>query len=178
MDYRKKFIWALVAAAIFLAMNIATISFIMMEPFHPGFLPQNKMGDPIEEFLTRELKFTDAQLAQFRSLRNTAMHNGDTLMAVRAASIKALYDLEKDSASSAGAIDTAAAKLGKIEAQRASSISKHFSDVRKLCAPERREKFDGFVYDLLAQIGTPHGDHPGDRFHGPDGRAGNSDGRP
>jgi periplasmic protein CpxP/Spy len=178
MDYRKKFLWALVAAIIFLALNIATISFIMLMPFHPGFLPQNMMHDPMEEFLTREIKFTDAQIAQFRSLRNSQMQSGDTLLSARATLIQSLYGLEKDSTSSAAAIDAAAAKLGQIEAERARSISKHFAVLRKVCSPEQREKFDRFVSDLLATIGTPHGDHPGDRFHGPGGKPGNSDGRP
>ncbi|MEO8148007.1 MAG: periplasmic heavy metal sensor [Bacteroidia bacterium] len=136
---------------ILLLINIGTLAFMWFDKPHHGPPPPHEGGDAME-FLSRELKFSDAQQKQFEELRE---QHHDAVEPLQKASRKLhdqyfnmLADANTDSLTIVQVADSMIAVQKQIELK----TYYHFKSVRAICTPEQQKKFDDVIADALHQM--------------------------
>ena len=142
----------LIAVAILLLTNISMLVFFLMGPPKKGM--HGGREAMMTEFLQKEIGFTPQQIQQY-----------DTLSKQHREKMKAMFEeagknkenqLKQLAASdfSDSSINNIAGQ--SIEKQKLLEISmfEHLRDVRSICTPEQRPKFDSLVYKILGRRGA------------------------
>jgi periplasmic protein CpxP/Spy len=149
MDKTKVLIAVIIAL---LVLNSATLVFLWMQrPPRPasGNLQARDPG----QVLSQQLGFSREQQLRFDTLRTA--HHGQ--MVVYGDSLKRLKDslftllLRRDSVNAASLF----AAIGSVHQKVEQVTFDHFQQVRSLCTPEQRQKYDRMLYNALTDVPRP-----------------------
>lgn len=141
----------LIAVAILLLTNIAMLAFFLMGPPKKG--GHGGREAMMTEFLQKEMGFNPQQIQQY-----------DTLSKQHREKMKAMFEEvgknKENQLKQLGAADFSDSSINSIagqsiEKQKLLEISmfEHLRDVRRICTPDQRPKFDSLVYKVLGRRG-------------------------
>lgn len=162
MNYTVRNKWWMVAFAVLVALNIATLSAFWLLKVHAPqtFLP----APPGVDFLAKELGLDEKQKQLFDQLRNRHQ------LAVRDVRERshdakdAFFSLLKVPGTSDSAISQAARNAATYEAELDLLTFRHFQQIRDNCTSSQKKKFDSIIQQVLRMNARP--DMPGLPTHG------------
>jgi protein CpxP len=155
MDYLKKNRVLIVLVIVMTVLNVVTLSFILFFPMRPSLRLDKINRDPGRDFVERELGFSEEQKKHHEDLRKEFFKKSEGIMQARTEATRALFDLIKKDSVSEQELHARAEVLGQLEIDHSIATLEHFRDIRALCTPEQREKFDSVVTDLLLFLRVP-----------------------
>lgn len=142
------------AVVALLLLNFGTLGFLFFRrPPHPPGVEQPGRR------IVQQLQLDAAQQQQFEKLKSA--HHEQMLTADRAyrdALGQYFALLKKDTVDTARR-DSLQAVLTRIQQERASVTFQHFADLKALCTPEQRTRFDALLPDLMQVILPPRRDN-------------------
>jgi hypothetical protein len=134
--------------AILLIANIATVG-LMLFGKGEAKAPVDDRKTAMRNYLKDSLKFSDAQLVQFDTIKSRHREQVKAIFdSIRADKTSILKKLGSDGfpdSSLAGAAQAAAGQQKLVELQ----MLKHLKDVRMLCTPEQLKSFDTGFYKIM-----------------------------
>ena len=142
----------LVSAIVFLLLtNIGMLIFFLNCKDHGKGGGKGGRSAAMRSFLQKEIGFNDQQLAQFDSLskkhREQIKPSFDDMRNGREQEMKALGQ----SGFNDSAIEASATKSSAMQKEMIKTMLLHFREVRELCTPEQKPKFDSLFYKSLAK---------------------------
>ena len=143
--------------AVLLLTNIAVLGYFLWYKKPAGGHDEHKKRPPgIEYPLQNEVGFSEAQLVQYRQMRDEQMN-----------AIKPMFDdmrKSKDSLFRMISIenDSSVSLLAEAISQKQKAIDlrmyNHFKRIRGLCTPEQLPKYDSLIQRMMSKMGRPHRD--------------------
>jgi len=177
MNYYNKNKWWLIAVIVLLVVNSATLTIFWLERKGHGLLMGGKpKGAEAQAFLIKELALDSAQKVQYLELVKAHREGTNAIKKQLRDAKDAFFNLLGDSTVSEAAIKQAADKASAIEAQIDLLTFKHFQQIRSICTPAQKAKFDTIIQTVVKMMGPsqqrpqgppPHGMHRGERPNGP-----------
>ncbi len=165
---RFRILW--VAIIVLVVLNIGMIAWFTFFAHRPGLPPRL--------FLEQELSFDEKQKDIYRHMREEhfmkARDIKEKVKTLKEAFFKAMADssiTDEELRKRASAISTEASELDVL-------TFKHFQQVRQMCTPEQKEKFDEIIEEVLRSMDRPGLDRPGLSRPGPPSGSEHSDGPP
>src|SRR6218665_720690 len=151
---RFRILWA--AIAVLVVLNIGMIAWFTFFAHHSG--------PPRRFFLEQELSFNEKQKESYRIMRDEhfmkARSIKEHVKMMKEDFFKSMADSslsDEDLRKKAQAISTEASELDIL-------TFKHFQQVRQMCTPEQKEKFDEVIEDVLRSMDRqgppPRREHP------------------
>lgn len=138
----------IIIIAILLIANIATVGLMLFGKGDPR-PPVDDRKMAMRNYLKDSLKFSDAQLVQFDTIksrhRDQVKAIFDSIRADKTAILKRLGNDGFPDSSLAGAAEAAAGQQKLVELQ----MLKHLKEVRMLCTPEQLKSFDTGFYKIM-----------------------------
>lgn len=132
------------------ALIVLNITLILLPRFFP---PHPKRPD---EILRRELSLTDEQMQQYRQLIDQHRTVAGPLEHEIGELRRQLFDYDEVNDVVKQELNR---RLAEKEADLSWSLYQHFKEVRKICTPAQREKFDDVLLRAL-HAGRPPGPRP------------------
>jgi len=106
-----------------------------------------------EDFIRRELAFTDEQFAEYDSLRLTTIKGYERVTELICQQHRAfLEELSKDDPSQER-LDSISRKIGYSHIGLKVYTARHFLTIKKICTPEQNEKLQDLIKEML-QVGS------------------------
>ena len=134
--------------AILLIANIATVG-LMLFGKGEAKAPVDDRKNAMRNYLKDSLKFSDAQMVQFDTIKSRHREQVKGIFdSIRADKTSILKRLGRDGfpdSSLAGAAEAAAGQQKLVELQ----MLKHLKEVRTLCTPEQLKSFDTGFYKIM-----------------------------
>jgi len=147
--------WLVFIIGLLVATN-AMLLYLYTQPANPPKPAHEKEATPKKgktaQLLEKEVGFTPEQLAQYDSLRDAHWKSmGPYFEKLRDAK-QSFYELLRVQDVPDSTLLAAARKIG--ESQEVIDIKTfgHFEEVKKLCRPEQKEKFEAFVTEVLRKM--------------------------
>jgi len=139
----------IIIIAILLVANIATIGLLLFGKGDARLADKDDRKTAMRNYLKDSLKFSDAQLVQFDTIksRHRELVKGifDSVRADKNAILKQLGSEGFPDSSLAGAAEAAASQQKLVELQ----MLRHLKEVRMLCTPEQLKSFDTGFYKIM-----------------------------
>jgi flagellar basal body-associated protein FliL len=131
---------------ILLIANIILLSFFLLNK------PENKRGErksPMTNYLQNEIGFSKDQMAAFDSIKSNHKNEAKALFdKMRNNKVAAFKELATKQFSDSAIID--AATFSAMQQQQLEvNMLKHLRDIRNICTPLQREKFDTGFYRIM-----------------------------
>lgn len=176
MNYFNKNKWWLIAVIVLLVVNTATLTIFWLERKGHNLLGGRPKGAEAQAFLIKELALDSAQQVQYLELVKTHREGTNAIKKQLRDAKDAFFNLISDSTVSEAAIKQAADSASAIEAQIDLLTFKHFQQIRSICTPSQKAKFDSVIKTVVKMMGPsqqrpqgppPHGMHRGQRPDGP-----------
>ena len=152
--------WQVIIVLLFVA-NIGTLAFFWYFKLTTGrhARPTDKLGNAAS-YVTQQLNFNAQQQQQYQQLIEAHKRNTMALHEQLHDAKDHLFGLMNDSTASEAQVDSSAAMIGHLEQQLSLQTFNHFKQVRALCNPTQRHKFDGILKQVM-QLMAPQGGRPG-----------------
>jgi Spy/CpxP family protein refolding chaperone len=103
--------------------------------------------------MEEQMSFTPEQVKQFGMLIEEHRFSMLALRDSIAGKREELSKLLMNDSVSASAADAITLEIGKLQAELEKVNYKHFADVRNLCTPEQKPKFDSIIIEVAGAIG-------------------------
>jgi len=159
MDYFAKQKIIVGAIVVLLLLNLGTLATLWIGHFRgpekiishgPGAHP-----DHVSHFLTRELNFDAAQKKEFQRLQSRQIAQMDKFQEeVNTCKRRMMDELLKSSPDPAR-VKELAAEVGEKEGLKARLVFTHLEEIKAICRPEQKKKFDSIVSELLSVMKPP-----------------------
>lgn len=134
-------------------LNVMLLSYLLF--FQPskegsGGMPvgPERGGRHIEKFIREELGFSEAQMNKFFEIRES-QHNSMRAKNQRLLQLKDQFFAQLKHESGGKVVDSLAQEIGRLHMDIDRTTFDHFSEIRGICNPEQKEKFDLLIDDLL-----------------------------
>jgi Spy/CpxP family protein refolding chaperone len=174
MDYFSKNKISLWIIVILVLLNLFTLSTIWYDRFHiPDRFPRpegrHQRQDGLKR-LERKLNLTADQIKIFESLRQQHFEKmvplHQEIFSIRRELMDEVIKTEPDTAR----IRELTSRIGVKETERERNIIEHFTEMRSVCTPAQREKFESLLRELMCPPSEMPGPHPGRQEfrHGPE----------
>jgi protein CpxP len=149
---------------VLIILNLSTLAFCWIlwsrvernQDFRQGMSDNHPMERNIIE---DQLKLNAEQRKEFSQFREKHFASkriiNDKINSIR----DQLFDMIKSDHPDSNALNNLAAKIGEAEAQKQLEIVRHFEDLRKVCNPDQKDKFDTWINDVVKLI-CPQGPPP------------------
>ena len=164
---QKRMMFGIISVLILL--NLTELGTLWFQKRKP---PRNKGEKKIEHFLKDELQLSADQMATFERLRKAHFQKARQLdnkaFQLREKVTKSLFESSPDSAK----LDSMATQIGELQGELERLRFYHFQDLKALCTPGQRKKFEGLMEELIRSMRPPG------RRGGPPGRRGGRGGPP
>jgi hypothetical protein len=139
----------IIIIAILLIANIATIGLMLFGKQEAKPADKDDRKNAMRNYLKDSLKFSEAQLVQFDTIKSRHREQVKVIFdSIRASKTSILKQLGRDGfpdSSLAGAAQAAAGQQKLVELQ----MLKHLKDVRTLCSPDQLKSFDTGFYKIM-----------------------------
>ena len=151
--------WLTIISIILLVANAVTLTLLWSgRPKHPpheeaGVTPPP--GGQAFEFITRELKLTQAQQDSYKILREEHQAAQRVLQDSIRLSKDNFFELLQSPGVSDSVLETASKKALVYQQQLDLLTFRHFQKVRALCTPEQQKRFDEIIKQVLLQMSGP-----------------------
>jgi Spy/CpxP family protein refolding chaperone len=130
-----------------------TATKVMMSSEHP---PAAKPGeDPVENFICGELKFTDAQCAQYRRMHEGFRDSMETLQQHDRDLHDSFFALSTAANADPARVRAMADSLAANQVQIELRTFYHFQNIKAICTPEQAKEFDRVIHEALRMM-APH----------------------
>jgi len=149
---REKFLKRIIALLVLI--NIATLAFMWMQQDK-----QQPRGEGALEYLTKELKLSDAQQQQFKALRDEHRASHKTLRKKRKKLHDDFFDALKGNDSLL--VDRLADSIAAFQKVQELSTFYHFKKIRAICREEQKKKFDELIKETMMKMAPPPPGHIG-----------------
>ena len=162
MDYKRKYRWALAGFIIMLALNLAvvgTIWYMKSDRDHRG--RDRTTAQKLQRFVERELQLTEEQQQEYGALVREHLKKSRELRAEISNYRNEIYQNMNDTTTAPTRVDSLAEKIGATQAELERALYGHFEEVRSLCTPEQKERFERMIEKLLARIHSDGRKRPG-----------------
>jgi Spy/CpxP family protein refolding chaperone len=173
MNYFNKNKWWLIAIMVLLVVNTATLAIFWLERKGQDLLGKKPQGSEAQAFLIKELALDSTQQAQYLELVKAHREGTNAIKRQLRDAKEAFFNLISDSTVSDAAIKQAAGSASAIEAQIDLLTFKHFQQIRNICTPAQKAKFDTVIKTVVKMMGPsqerpqgpppPHDRHQGER---------------
>ncbi|MFC4231569.1 Spy/CpxP family protein refolding chaperone [Parasediminibacterium paludis] len=173
MNYFNKNKWWLTAVIALLVVNTATLTIFWLERKGHDLLGARPKGGEAQAFIIKELALDSIQQVQYLELVK-AHRNGTNAIKKELKDAKdSFYNLLGDSLINDAVVKQAAERASAIEAQLDLLTFKHFQQIRSICTPKQKAKFDTIIKTVVKMMGPnqerpqgpppPHDKHQGER---------------
>jgi len=140
--------WLIVIGMLLMANVVLFATYLLKRP--QGRKPAER-GRAMSNYLKNELGFSDAQMSAFDSIKNQHKQQAKQAFdAMRTSKVQALKDLGAASFSDS-AIAKAAAFSASQQQEMEMHMLQHLKEIRGICTPEQRQKFDTGFYKVMAR---------------------------
>jgi protein CpxP len=178
MNYFNKNKWWLIAVIVLLVVNTATLTIFWLERKSHGLLMGGKpKGAEAQAYLIKELALDSAQQVQYLALVKAHRRGTNEIKHELKNAKDAFFNLLGDSTANEATIKQAADQASAIETQLDVLTFKHFQQIRSICTPAQKVKFDSVIKTVVKMMGPsqqrpqgplpPNGMHQGERPNGP-----------
>ena len=158
--FSRRVVYALFA--LLLVANIATLGVLWRDRMRgPGGGPPPAM---VRNLLVRDLGFDALQTARYDSLVELHRDVADSLRRAIGRSKRDNLGVLRDTAVSDTLLEAGAARTASLVRQLELATIRHFREVRALCRPGQRPRFDELMEEVALRMG------PDGRHHGGPGR--------
>lgn len=171
MDYFSKQKIIVCSIAVLVLLNLGTLATLWIGHFRG---PEKRIShgpgapDRVSNFLTRELNFDAAQKKKFRILQSRQIAQMDTFQEEVNTCKRRMMDELLKTAPDPARVKELADEVGEKEALKARLVFTHLQEIKALCRPEQKGRFDILVGDLLSVMKPPEPPgQPGPRGGGP-----------
>jgi periplasmic protein CpxP/Spy len=175
MNYFNKNKWWLIAVIVLMAINTATLTIFWLERKGQGLLLGGKpKGAEAQAFLVKELVLDSVQQVQYLELVKAHRKSTNEIKRELKNAKDGFFNLLSDSTASEATIKQAADNASAIETQLDLLTFKHFQQIRSICTPVQKTKFDSIIKTVVRMMGPnqqrrqgpPRGMHQGERPNG------------
>lgn len=149
---RETLLTTAVIALLFL--NFGTLGFLIFRR------PPHRAGpDRLDRHIVEQLQLDAAQRQQFETLKQA--HHRQMLVNEQAYAdaLRNYFDLLRQDTLVAAKRDSLQGVLTRIQNERASVTFQHFADLKALCTPEQKPRFEALLPELM-QVILPRKEHP------------------
>jgi Spy/CpxP family protein refolding chaperone len=178
MNYFNKNKWWLIAVIVLLAINTATLTIFWLERKGHGLLLGSRpKGAEVQVFLIKELALDTVQKEQYLELVKAHRTSTNEIKKELKNAKDAFFNLLGDSTANEATIKQAADNASTVETQLDLLTFKHFQQIRSICTPAQKAKFDSIIKKVVRMMGPnqqrpqgpppPHDIHQGKRPNGP-----------
>ncbi len=178
MSYFNRHKWWLIAVAVLLIINTATLTIFWMERKGQGLLlGSHPKGGDAKAFLIKALALDSLQQVQYLTLIKAHRDGANTIKKELKNAKDALFHLLADSTVNEIVVEQAADRAAAKETELDLLTFKHFQQVRSICTPQQKIKFDTIIESVVKMMGpnqqNPQGPPPpnkmeqGERPNGP-----------
>ena len=132
-----------------LLLNFGTLGFLLLRrPPHP---PGEGPG-PLDRHIVEQLRLDAAQARQFETLKQA--HHEHILASDKAYrdALRNYFDLLRNDSVPIAQRDSLQAVLTRIQDERAAVTFQHFADLKALCTPEQKPRFEALLPELMQVI--------------------------
>ncbi len=161
MNYFSKNRWEGVALLILVLMNLGTLTALwLIRDYRQS--PPSQTGAGVVDFIVKELNFDSTQKKQLILLREDHQQKIKQVRRKNRDAKDVFFGLLKDSSLSEDALNKAAIASAEFDAETAKLTFRHFQEIRKICTPEQRKKFDRVIAEVLRMMAPlpPSRNHP------------------
>jgi protein CpxP len=145
--------------ALLMVANIATLTILWRDRLRgPRGGPPPAMA---RNLLVREIGFDDAQTERYDALVDIHRRLADSLRHAIGRSKRENLEALKDTSLSEGSLAQRADRTARLVRQLELATILHFRDVRVLCRPEQRPRFDTLIQDVALRMGPEGRGHGG-----------------
>jgi periplasmic protein CpxP/Spy len=177
MSYFNRHKWWLIAVVVLIVINTATLTIFWMERKSQNLLlATHAKGANAQAFLVKELLLDSVQQEQYLQLVKAHRESTMAIKKDLKNAKDAFFMLISDTTVSEATIKTEATKVSTVEAQLDILTFKHFKQVRNICTPQQKIKFDSIIESVVKMMGPnqqqrpkrpPRGNGEGERAGGP-----------
>ncbi|MDI9364212.1 MAG: hypothetical protein QM541_04615 [Flavobacterium sp.] len=178
MNYFNKNKWWLIAVIVLLVVNTATLTIFWLERKDHNLLGSRPKGAEAQAFLIKELALDSTQQIQYLELVKAHRSGTNAIKKELKNAKDSFFNLLGDSTVNEVVIKQAANRASAVETQLDLLTFKHFQQIRSICTPTQKAKFDTIIKTLVRRMGPsqqhplgppppPHGMLRGQRPNGP-----------
>lgn len=109
-------------------------------------------GSKTAELLQNEVGFSEEQVQQYFQLREAHWKNMRPYFESMRSAKDSFYSLLRQDSISSSDIKMAATRIGLRQQDIDMATMKHFQEVKKLCTPEQKIRFDAFVKEVIRKM--------------------------
>jgi len=145
-----------VAVIALLLLNFGTLGFLLFRrpPHPPGAGPA-----ALDQRIVATLQLDAAQQQQFEQLKRTHHQQMQASDGAYREALGNYFALLKNDSMAPAQRDSLQATLTGIQNERASVTFQHFTDLKALCRPDQRPRFEALLPELM-QVILPHKNRP------------------
>jgi len=175
MSYFNRNKWTAIAFLVLIALNIITLSTLWIMHEREAERPNGKQP-ALVDFLVKELGLDSAQKKKLIVLQDEHRQQMQAIRRYNRDAKNAFFDLLQQEDLSDTALATAAKEAVRYDAETDMLTFRHFQQIRALCNPEQKVKFESVIRQVLRMMAPP----PPGRPQGgpPPGRNGEKQGGP
>ena len=150
MNYFNRNKWWAIAFIALLIMNVASLAAVwLIKEKRPAPRPE------VAEFLARELGFDSLQKQQLFRLRSEHQQQARELRGKTREAKDALFALLKESSVPDSVLAKAAEASSVNDRQLDILTFRHLQQIRELCTPVQKKRFDEVIHEVLRSMGPP-----------------------
>lgn len=159
MSYFNRNKWWAIAFLLLIALNVATLgTFWLVKERRNDPPPQQQSG--VVSFLVQELSFDSIQKQKLVNLVNAHRQRIREVRKNSRDAKDAFFSMLKENEIADSAIENAAKESAHYDAETDVLTFKHFRDIRNLCTPAQKEKFDQIIQQVLRMLAPPQPGKP------------------
>jgi periplasmic protein CpxP/Spy len=155
-------------------LNTVLLVLLLKKPDVPAVINNQSDHGPVmgpdkegpRRWMEEQMGFTPEQVKQFGMLIEEHRYSMFALRDSIASKREELSKLLMSDSVSSGTADAITVQIGNLQAELEKVNYKHFADVREMCTPEQKPKFDSIIIEVAGAIGHgppppgEHGHHP------------------
>ncbi|MCB0839670.1 MAG: hypothetical protein KDD99_23530 [Bacteroidetes bacterium] len=153
-----------IAIILLVILNIGMMIFLLTQN-QEGFRPPGpellrKKDQSARTFIIRELAFTPEQVVVFDSLRISHRQSTKEINQTNQKLRRQYFDQLMENVP-ASETEYLAEEIGTNQTRLEKILYRHFEDIREICTPQQREKFDSLIKEIFKMIMPPPMPGPG-----------------
>jgi len=140
---------------ILLLSNLALVAFFVVNKPEKKEVKRDRPGGYMKEALKNEVGFDDQQMAKFDEMAAKHKQQMRPLFEDISKTKESFYKLLSQSDTPDSTLNTSAREIGEKQRLLDLKIFTHFQNIRELCTPEQRPKFDTLVQRVVHRMIFP-----------------------
>lgn len=142
-----------ISVVILLLLNLGTLGFLFLSGPPPHFW--HSRHEPTDKLIVTVLNLTDVQEAQFEKMRQEHHEAMIALDEENRHLVKQYFDLINAANSDTLLKDSLGKQIGVNHVKKASITFNHFEQLKMICTPEQKKRFEALLPKLIFLLITP-----------------------